>query len=77
LTTHDSLDPVHVSPGGENAKLLERTFRHGQGTKRSNPEIRKLKQAKAPAKADILLGSQPRPEANAGAQRERTGTDGR
>ena len=33
VTTQDSLDPVHVSPDGENANLLERTFGHGQGTK--------------------------------------------
>jgi hypothetical protein len=32
VTTQDSLEPVRMSPAGEDATLIERTFGHGQGT---------------------------------------------
>lgn len=31
VTTQDSLEPVQISPAGEEATLIERTFGHGQG----------------------------------------------
>jgi hypothetical protein len=33
VTTEDSLEPAGLSPAGEGATLLERTFGSGQGTK--------------------------------------------
>ncbi len=58
VITQDSLEPVHVSPTRDGTKLNERTFDMAKGQQRSNREIRKPKQEKAPTKPETGFGNQ-------------------
>ncbi len=69
VTTQDSLEPARASQFSEGATLIERTFGHAKGQKRSNREIRKPKQEKAPPKPESTFGKQIKLAANSNASR--------
>jgi hypothetical protein len=58
VITQDSLEPFHLSPTGDGEKLNERTFDMAKGQQRSNREIRKPKQEKAPPKPESTFANQ-------------------
>ena len=51
VTTQDSLEPVRMSPAGEGATLIERTFGHGQGTEAQQPRDQETEAGKGSVQA--------------------------
>ncbi|WP_337918712.1 hypothetical protein [Pseudaminobacter soli (ex Zhang et al. 2022)] len=51
VTTQDSLEPVRISPAGDGAALIERTFGHGQGTETQQSRDPKAEAGKDSAQA--------------------------
>lgn len=49
VTTQDHLEPVRVSPAGDGATLIERTFGHGQGAATQQSRDQKAEAGQAPA----------------------------
>jgi len=49
VTTQDTLEAVLMSPAGENATLIERTFGHGQGTEAQQSRDQKAEAGKGAA----------------------------
>jgi hypothetical protein len=51
VTTQDSLESVSLSPSGDGATLIERTFRHGQGTETQQSRDQEAETGKGAAQA--------------------------
>jgi hypothetical protein len=51
VTTQDSLEPVDLSPTGDGATLIERTFGHGQGTETQQSRDQKTEAGKSASQA--------------------------
>lgn len=49
VTTQDSLEPVRMTPAGDDAALMERTFGHGQGTETQQPRDQEAEAGKGAA----------------------------
>ena len=71
MTTQDSLEAIDTSPPETTQHSSKGRSAMAKGQKRSNREIRKPKQEKAPPKPENTFGNQIKIAANANARRGR------